>query len=277
LCGIFGYITKQPISLNKVFQVLERLETSQYPNETTPLGGYGAGIAIMLRDGVVISEKVGKTNGSPVRQLRELIKNQLVMGERLTEASVLLGHVRYPTSQFLNAALNKESAQPYVEHFQRDVDAVSPGESYVVASAHNGFVKNYLALKKKLGSHVFESEKVGLVDSEVIPHYYGEVLNEVRDVDEALYQVLADLQGSNCVALLHVDKEDAFIHLLHKGKTRGLIVWTNSKGEVIFSTQREPVEEIYATLLTNRGFKEKTIINPQEDAGLKLSFPALFQ
>ena len=75
MCGIFGFILRKPISMNKVFEILKKLETSKYPYETEPLGGYGAGIAIMFPDGDVLSEKVGKTADSPVAQLEGIVKN----------------------------------------------------------------------------------------------------------------------------------------------------------------------------------------------------------
>ena len=272
LCGIFGFIMRKPVPLSKVFSILEKLEVAQYSNEDKPLGGYGAGIAVMLPDGDIISEKVGKTVDSPAKQLEQIFKNEKFMGTKLEHGSVLLWHVRNPTSEFMKNTAFKEAAQPYVEHFQRETNPVSPGDSYAVVSAHNGYVKNYLELKKKLSAHVFESEKVGLVDSEVIPHYFGEILNEARNVDDALYRLLSDLQGSNFAALLLVDKEDAFIHLIHKGKTRGLTVWANDKDEVIFCSRPEPVEEELQTALTKGKFKQKVGIKWQEDAGLKMSF-----
>jgi glucosamine 6-phosphate synthetase-like amidotransferase/phosphosugar isomerase protein len=266
MCGIFGFVMKKPLAMTQVFHVLQKLEVSQYPGEPRPVGGYGAGVAVLLDDGTILSEKVGKTADSPACQLAEIMK------AKLTEASVLIGHVRFPTSEFLGTAKFKETAQPFVEHFETEL---------TIVSAHNGKVENYIALKEKLKGHVFESEKVHLVDSEIIPHYFGEILNEVEDVDEALYELFCSLKGSknvgNAVAMLHVDEENAFLHLIHKGKTRGLTVWANEKNEVIFSSRPEPVMEEFSRILARDKFKEKASIKWREDAGLKLSFPATFQ
>jgi glucosamine 6-phosphate synthetase-like amidotransferase/phosphosugar isomerase protein len=159
MCGIFGFILRKPQSMNKVFQVLKRLETSQYPDESEPVGGYGAGVAVMLSDGNILSDKVGKVDAaSPVAELEKLVKG------KLGNASVLLGHVRFPSTELMNTVKYKEAAQPYVEHFETDL---------TVASVHNGKVLNCAALKARLKTHVFESEKVGFVDSEVIPHFFG--------------------------------------------------------------------------------------------------------
>jgi glucosamine 6-phosphate synthetase-like amidotransferase/phosphosugar isomerase protein len=262
MCGIFGFVMKKPLPMAQVFHVLQKLEVSQYPGEPRPVGGYGAGVAVLLGDGSILSEKVGKMVDSPAGQLADMMR------AKLAEASVLIGHVRFPNSEFMDTAKFKEAAQPYVEHFEPEL---------TIVSAHNGRVENYMELKKKLSAHVFESEKVGLVDSEIIPHYFGEILNEAEDVDEAVYELFCTLKGSNSVAMLHVDDENAFLHLVHKGKTRGLTVWANEKNEVIFCSRPEPVMEEFDRILARDKFKEKASIKWREDAGLKLSFPIAFE
>jgi glucosamine 6-phosphate synthetase-like amidotransferase/phosphosugar isomerase protein len=263
MCGIFGFILKKPLSMNKVFQILKKLESSQYPGEDQPVGGYGAGVAVMLPDGNILSEKVGKTSAdSPVMQLAEAFK------KKIGEAQVLIGHVRYPSQELMSTVKFKEAAQPYVENFEKN---------FSVVSAHNGNVENYKELKAKLKDHVFESEQIGFVDSEIIPHYFGEMLNEMKDNDAAAYELLSAIKGSSAIALLQIDEEEAFLHLIHKGKVRGLTVWTNEKNEVIFCSRPEPVEEELKSLLAINNFKEKVKINWKEDAGLKLSFPANFE
>jgi glucosamine 6-phosphate synthetase-like amidotransferase/phosphosugar isomerase protein len=261
MCGIFGFVLKKPVYMPKVFKVLQKLEVSQYPGEPRPVGGYGAGIAVLLNDGSILSEKVGKAADSPAAHLAE------IMMPKLSDASVLIGHVRFPGAEFMDTAPLKEAAQPYVEHFEPEL---------TIVSAHNGRVENYMELRKKLSAHVFESEKVGLVDSEIIPHYFGEILNEAEDVDKAVYELLCTLKGSNSVAMLHVDDENAFLHLVHKGKTRGLTVWANEKNEVVFCSRPEPVIEELKEVLVRGKFKEKAAIKWREDAGLKLSFPITF-
>ncbi len=262
MCGIFGFILRKPLSMTKVFQVLKELEASQYPEELQPVGGYGAGVAVMLSDGNIISEKVGKTADSPATQLEEILK------PRFKDASVLLAHVRFPSPDLMGTVKFKEAAQPYVENFEPKL---------TIVSVHNGTVENCVALKAKLKTHVFESEKVGFVDSEVIPHYFGELLNETENVTSAVYELLCSLKGSNVAALLQVDEENAFLHLVYKGAARGLVVWTNDRHEVIFCSRPEPVQDELKSLLAVGKFKEKIVINWREDAGLKLSFPATFE
>lgn len=268
MCGIFGFVLKKSVHVPIIFRALQKLEVSQYKDlgETKPVGGYGAGIAVMLNDGSVLLEKVGKVDGSPAVRLAEIMEPQL------SDVAVLIGHVRYPSPEFMGTAHFKEAAQPYVERFK---------PALTIVSAHNGKVKNYKELKKRLKGHVFESEKVGFVDSEVIPHYFGEILNEAEDVDDALYDLLCTLKapnnGGNAVAMFHIDEENAFLHLVHKGKTRGLTVWANEKGEVIFCSRPEPVIEEFGRFLVRDRLREKVSIRWREDAALKLSFPITFK
>ncbi len=260
MCGIFGYVTKKPISTVKVFKILQKLEVSQYPAEKQPVGGYGAGIAALLDDNSVFSEKIGKANGSPACQLAELVQ------PNLREARALIGHVRFPGAEFLSTVKFKEATQPFVENLEPEL---------TIVSAHNGRVTNYLDLKKKLTAHTFESERIKLIDSEVIPHYFGSLLAEGKESDQAADELLCDLEGKavGSIALLHLDDEEAILHLLHKGWSRGLTVWTNEKEEVIFSTRPEPIFEELKDVIERGEFKEKVSIKLREVATLKLSFP----
>jgi glucosamine 6-phosphate synthetase-like amidotransferase/phosphosugar isomerase protein len=255
VCGIFGFSFKKPVPMDKVFKVLQKLETNRLPDEPSPVGGYGAGVAILLEDGTVLVEKVGKIGESPASRLSEIVK--------VKKASVLLGHVRMPSPEFMKTAKFKETAQPYV--VERD-----PG--LCVASVHNGKMENYREVRKKLrGSHIFESEKLELIDSEVIPHFFEDVLSEKGDVNQALYEFFCALQGPNAVAILQTEQEESFIHLIHKGKTRGLTVWTNERNELVFCSRKAPLLEEYDTILTRDEFKEKVFIPYHEDTGLVLS------
>jgi glutamine phosphoribosylpyrophosphate amidotransferase len=169
-----------------------------------------------------------------------------------------------PSPEFMETAKFRETAQPYV---------VELDPNLTIVSVHNGKAENYKELRNKLGGeHVFESEKVELIDSEVIPHYFEELLNETEDVDDALYQLFCALQGSSVIAMLQVAEENVFLHVIHKGKTRGLTVWTNERNEVIFCSRKEPLIEEFGTMLAKGKFRERISIPYREDAGLKLSY-----
>lgn len=245
--------------MTKVVKVLQKLEASKYPNENFAVGGYGAGIAVLLDDGGVVSEKVGKNGKSPVAELAGILK------PRIAEARVLVGHVRYPGLEFMDTVKFKEAAQPYVENFEPEL---------TIVSAHNGRIENYMELKAKLKEHVFESEKTRLIDSEVIPHYFGAMLNEKKDSEQAVHELMDSLKGPmvGSIAMLQLDEEEQVLHLLHKGWSRGLTVWANDKGEVIFCSRPEPVLEELKEVLSGGGFKEKAVIKLREEAELNLSF-----
>jgi glucosamine 6-phosphate synthetase-like amidotransferase/phosphosugar isomerase protein len=256
MCGIFGFALAESVPLVKVFRLLEKLEVHQYPNEPNPVGGYGAGIAVLDNEGSIIWEKVGRVSDSPARSLSEIVN--------VAEASVLVGHVRMPSPEFMETAKFRETAQPYVVELE---------PSLTIVSVHNGKVENYRELREQLSEeHVLESEKVELIDSEVIPHYFEELLNETDDVNEAVYMLFCALQGSSAIAMLQVDEENVFLHLIHKGKTRGLTVWTNEKNEVIFCSRKEPLIEEFTKMLAKGKFREKISIPYREDVGLKLSY-----
>jgi glucosamine 6-phosphate synthetase-like amidotransferase/phosphosugar isomerase protein len=258
MCGIFGFALKQAVPTAKVFSLLERLEVHQYPKEPRPVGGYGAGIAVLLDDGSVFAEKVGKIADSPAKHLAGIVC------PKVSKASVMVSHVRMPSPEFMMTAKFKETAQPYVSE-------IEPG--LTVVSVHNGKVENYKALREKLGEeHIFESEKVELIDSEVIPHYFEEMLKETEDVNEALNALFRSLLGSSAIAMLQVDEEDTFLHLIHKGKTRGLTIWANDKDEIIFCSRKEPLLEEFTDLLGRRKFEEKVFSAWRQDVSLKQSF-----
>jgi glucosamine 6-phosphate synthetase-like amidotransferase/phosphosugar isomerase protein len=260
MCGIFGFALKQSVPMVKVFKVLEKLEVHQYPQEPRPVGGYGAGMVVLEENKSIVFDKVGRVgNVSPAKRLSKVVD--------VDEASVLVGHVRMPSPEFMATAGFKETAQPYI--VQKEL-------KLIVASVHNGKVENYKDLRTKLGkTHTFESEKVELIDSEIIPHLFEELLREKGETDEALYSLFCALEGSNAIGILQVGEENVFLHFIHKGKTRGLTIWTNEKNEVIFCSRKEPLIEQFNNILAKGKFREKISISYHEDAGLKLSYPVV--
>ena len=255
-CGIFGFVLNKPLPMARVFRVLEKLEVHQYANEPLPLGGYGAGVALLLENGTLLDEKIGKVEGSPAHALADIMNAD--------KASVLIGHVRMPSPEFMKTAQHKETAQPYV---------VGKEPALTVASVHNGKIENYKELRKRLdGGHVFESEKYELVDSEVIPHFFEETLFEHGEMKEALYSFFCDIQGSGAIAMLQLGTRLGFLHLLHKGKTRGLNVWTNNSNEVIFCTREEVLLDELGSLLEANKFGKRLSIGYHEEAGFLRSY-----
>lgn len=257
MCGIFGYILKKPIEVTYALKVLQKLEKHQYPNEPKPVGGYGAGIAILTSSGTVLLEKVGKVDGSPVEHLAKTCK--------FDAAAVLIGHVRLPSPWFMGTAHFKETAQPCVARCFSGL---------TVVLAHNGSVTNYKTIKERLGKqHLFESERAELIDSEVIPHLFEELLFGKSDPEEALSALYMAIEGQNTASLLQIgERGSLLLHFIHKGKTRGLHVWKNEKGEVIFCSRKEPLGECFGRLLRQGGFREHVSIPYGNEGNYKATF-----
>jgi glucosamine 6-phosphate synthetase-like amidotransferase/phosphosugar isomerase protein len=261
MCGIFGFALTKPVPLVKVFKILEKLEMHKYPRESKPVGGYGAGIAILKNDENLVLKKIGKVEGSPVKYLSKVVD--------VAETSVLVGHVRMPSPQFMKTACFKKTAQPYLTHCYPNLKVVS---------AHNGNFLNYKKIRGKLSEvHTFESEEIELIDSEVIPHFFEELMKGKMKTDEALDALFSALEGSNALSLLQIGEECVFLHFIHKGKTRGLTIWTNEQNEVIFCSRKEPLMEEFGSILIQGKFREKVLIPYREDVSLKLSFPLNFR
>jgi len=256
MCGIFGFALKTPIAMDNVFRLLEKLEVHQYPSEPKPVGGYGAGIAVLEESGEVLCEKIGSVDGSPAKRLSEIFS--------VKEASILIAHVRMPSPQFMTSSSFKETAQPYIAKCQPDL---------TVISVHNGYIENYKEIKGKLcGKHVFESEKSGFIDSEIIPHFFEEKLLEKGDVNDALDAVFSNMEGSSAIGILQISTKGTFLHFIHKGnKTRGLTVWTNKYSEAIFCSRKEVLVGDFNKMLVQGEFEEKVSVQWREDASLKLS------
>lgn len=254
MCGIFGFALQKPVEMNSVFKVLEKLERHKYPSEEKTVGGYGVGVVILKSDGTILCEKIGSVNGSPVKTLSKMCK--------FTEAAVLIGHVRMPSPEFMETAKFRETAQPYITKCY---------PHRVIFSAHNGKVENYEDIRRRLDrNHLFESESVQLIDSEVIPHLFEETLKE-NDYAEALNSFLDSLEGSNTIVMLQSEKDGAFLHFVHKGKTRGLTVWTNEENEIVFCSRKEALTETFASMLVNANFKERISVQWREEKNVKLS------
>ncbi|MEM3770438.1 MAG: hypothetical protein QXG76_04550 [Candidatus Bathyarchaeia archaeon] len=253
MCGIFGFALEKSIEIVRALRVLQKLEKHQYTNEPKPVGGYGAGIAVLTSSGTILLEKVGKVDGSPVEHLAKTCK--------FGTAAVLIGHVRLPSPWFMGTAHFRETSQPYVARCFSGL---------TVISAHNGNVTNYRAMRERFsGKHFFESERAELIDSEVIPHLFEELLFEEGSPEEALNTLYSIIKGSNAVSLLQIEKGRVLLHFLHKGRTRGLTIWKNAKGEVIFCSRKEPLNEELHGLLFDGGFTEEVSIPYNEERSFK--------
>lgn len=260
MCGIFGYILKEGLPLRYTLEVLKRLEVYTYPGRPYPIGGHGAGVAYLTPDGGAFLRKVGKRDDSPVSDLMGSLREE---GEA---PRVLLGHVRRASPQFRETVKHSECTQPYVAECLGDL---------TVLAIHNGFLRNYKELREGLrADHRYESAGIELIDSEVFPHVFEELV-EAEGSEGAVERLFCAMEGNSTVALLSIKKEDRALGLLHKGRTAGLNLWTNREGEVLFCSRWEPVEVVLKGVL-ERGFERRLFIDYREAGGALFHFKSHF-
>jgi len=264
MCGIFAYMGHEPLSIIEVLKVLQILELEQERlSESSPLGGDGAGIAFLDKRSKFTVEKAGKANISPVYDLR------LLVGKTAVSSCLVLGHVRQASPEFEKTIEHKECTQPYKPLCPYDFNLVS---------AHNGIVQNYLDLKDKLSaSHSFESQKVKkIIDSEVIPHLFEELLSETKDTRKATHALFEQIKGSNThgntAVMFYANKSEAHLNVLQKGRTRGLVIWTSPKNEVLLCSREQPVEKILNEFMLENCFRKIVEISHKDSVNLEAHF-----
>jgi len=260
MCGIFAYMGHKPIPMLTVLKVLQILENEQEPNEKSPVGGHGAGIAYLSKRDEFTLAKVGKTKRLPVKDLTSRLR------ATTSSSSFILGHVRRASPQFEDTIECKEFAQPYKPNCKHNLDLVS---------AHNGFLQNYNQLRNKLTQpHHFESEKIKLNDSEVPAHLYEELLTQIKDPTRAAHALYEQVEGNNTIVILSTNKTGSEAHLqaIQKGKTRGLVIWTNQRGEVLICSREKPVQKTLHTFLFENNYQKIVNITRNDSTNLETHF-----
>ncbi len=181
MCGIVGYIGKQPASAF-LLDGLRRLEYRGYDS---------AGIVTMPRSGeLAIAKTVGRIDNLSER-----------LSARPLGGSIGIGHTRWAT----HGAPTESNAHP---HF---------GGDRVLAIAHNGVIENYMSLKTQLESegYVFRSA----TDSEVIAHLIDSHLKQQPPVNgdrhtplvSAVEATLQQLRGTYGLVVVFRDYSDVMI------------------------------------------------------------------
>lgn len=255
MCGIIGYVGSTQLSIDSCLDILKALEVEQLPIESSPIGGHGAGL--MVYDGFrILMEKVGGKEASPVEDLIRIIYDSW----KVNFSRVILGHVRRASQVFTHTIPFKECTQPYI--------AECLGE-FKVVSVHNGFLKNYLDLKGKLKyKHKFESESVALIDSEVFPHLLEELILDYGDSVETAKMLFESIEGGNTVAMMVFADGILSLYIVHKGVTRGLALWRNSLGHVLFGSRSYIVDKFARGFLRENGFNLDFIVKPRSEGSL---------
>jgi len=69
---------------------------------------------------------------------------------------------------------------------------------------------------------------------------------------------------------------ELILHFLHKGKTRGLTIWKNTKDEDIFCSRKEPLIEELGFILNEGNFTEQVSIAYGEERSFKTTLKFTF-
>ncbi len=175
MCGIVGYAGYRDV-VSVILSGLTNLEYRGYDS---------AGIA--LRDGSDI--RVYKTLGKLVNLKNELEQRQ----SELKLPTCGIGHIRWAT----HGSPSIVNAHPH---------SCSCGKLVVV---HNGIIENYKELREeltKLGC-VFKSQ----TDTETIAHLVALEYSKVNDLEKAVRNSVAKLQGAYAVCVMHKDVPDLIV------------------------------------------------------------------
>lgn len=255
MCGILGYIGFNPISIDSCLDMLKALEVEQLPIESSPVGGHGAGLMV-YDGGKLLLEKVGGNGFSPAYRLRDIIYGNW----RIGFSRIVLGHVRRASEVFKHTISFRECAQPYL---------VNCFGKYTIVSVHNGFLKNYLNIKAGFKmEHKFESEHISLIDSEIFPHFLEELILNYGDGFETAKILFNSIEGGNTVAMMVLFDDYISIYIVHKNVTRGLALWRNDKGHILFASRSYIVDKFAKRFLQENLFDMHTLIKPRSEGSI---------
>jgi len=258
MCGIFGYLGGQPLSINLTLKVLQALEIDKLPVDKSPVGGHGAGV-VAIHNNEIYYYKVGG-NGSPAKNLEGIVLNECP----IKEAKIIIGHVRRASSQFRHTVKHKECTQPYIANCT---------DKFKVISVHNGFLRNYKEIKAKfILNHTYESEKIELIDSEVYPHLLEELISEGVEESNLAQEIFSRIEGNNTAALLLLKDEKPKLIVIHKGATRGLYIWRNKRGDIIFSSRSHLVNNVLDEVINSGNYELEVKIEPKKPGEVALQF-----
>lgn len=166
MCGIMGYIGDAEAS-RLIHEGLQRLEYRGYDS---------AGIATLSENpGLQVRKDEGE-----IADIHEKVDFHAMDG------TVGVGHTRWAT----HGGVTKDNAHPHTDCDER------------LAIVHNGIIENHEELADSLEDCTFESE----TDTEVIAHYFEELLGEGLSHREAIERFMEDADGTFAVVM--VDRED---------------------------------------------------------------------
>ncbi|MFX1235258.1 MAG: glutamine--fructose-6-phosphate transaminase (isomerizing) [Promethearchaeota archaeon] len=170
MCGIFGVITNQTLSIGKIaLEGIKRLEYRGYDS---------CGIVTLFDSKLYIKKDAGKIDE---------IHRKLKLDEFPNGSKLALAHTRWAT----HGAPTKINSHPHVDCHEK------------IAVVHNGILDNFIELKEELQSkgHKFVSD----TDTEIIPHLVEEYMNENLGFKNAVAKAVQRCEGAYGVAICHAD------------------------------------------------------------------------
>ncbi len=176
MCGIFGIITNQDISIgNVILQGIKRLEYRGYDS---------CGIVSQYNSKLIVKKDSGKIDDI----IKRIDLTNFPNGSKLS-----LAHTRWAT----HGPPTKENSHPHLD---------CSGE---IAVVHNGIIDNFMELRKELISrgHIFKSD----TDTEVIPHLIEDNMKDGLNIKDATMKALKKCKGAYALAVCHAKIHDSII------------------------------------------------------------------
>ena len=175
MCGIVGYAGHRDV-VSVILSGLTNLEYRGYDS---------AGMALCDCNEI----KVYKTLGKLVNLKNELEQRR----SELKKPTCAIGHIRWAT----HGSPSLVNAHPH---------SCTCGKLVVV---HNGIIENYKELREELTAKgcVFKSQ----TDTETIAHLVADEYSKVKDLEKAVRNSVARLQGAYAVCVMHKDVPDLIV------------------------------------------------------------------
>ncbi len=232
MCGIFGFkisansTLKQQDRWQKVLKNLFLFSESR--------GKEASGLAIRTNSQIHIIK-----SNFPASKLLKTTEYTNIIGQPFSpdEDIVMMGHTRLVTN---GAASFQENNQPVIRNG--------------IVTIHNGIICNYEKLWEKLYSNKFE-KKTDL-DSEVIPAFLRNELNQNNNLEAAVRNFYQQLEGDASIASLF---EDDNVFLL--STNTGSIYYMRSKIEdsFVFVSEKGILNNLLESNVTQKVFENSPI------------------
>ena len=176
MCGIFGIVTNQTISIGNVaLEGIKRLEYRGYDS---------CGIVSQYDSKLIVNKDSGKIDD---------IQKKIDLTEFPYGSLLALAHTRWAT----HGPPTKENSHPHLD---------CSGE---IAVVHNGIIDNFMELRNELTSkgHTLKSD----TDTEIIPHLIEDFMKTGLDLKGAITEAMKKCKGAYALGVCHAKIPDSII------------------------------------------------------------------